>query len=86
MDLVGLIKNALKALACYYELKNKAFYYDIVSKSKSYQQQLINEIEQLRNIGTPGSNERADILRAELSKERKTLEHLSAVYSLPGKE
>lgn len=85
MDFIGLIKNALSALTSYLELKNKAFYYDIIEKSKSRQKTLINEIEDLRADGSNDSNDRADILRAELISERKTLEHLSAFYSLSGK-
>lgn len=85
MDLLGLVKNALSALASYLELKNKAFYYDIIQKSKNRQKELINEIEELRSKRTNDSNDRADILRSELIDERKTLEHLSAVYSLSGK-
>ena len=86
MDLLGLVKSALSALASYLELKNKAFYYDIINKSKNRQKELINEIEELRSKRTNDSNDRADILRSELINERKTLEHLSAVYSLSGKE
>lgn len=85
MDFIGLIKNALGALTSYLELKNKAFYYDIIQKSKAIQKELTNEIEELRAKGTNDSNDRADILRSELINERKTLEHLSAVYSLSGK-
>jgi uncharacterized coiled-coil DUF342 family protein len=85
MDLLGLVKSALSALASYLELKNKAFYYDIINKSKNRQKELINEIEELRSKRTNDSNDRADILRSELINERKTLEHLSAVYSLSGK-
>jgi hypothetical protein len=85
MDLIGLIKNALSALTSFLELKNKAFYYDIIEKSKNRQKELTNEIEKLRAKGTNDSNDRADILRTELINERKTLEHLSTVYSLSGK-
>lgn len=85
MDIIGLIKNALSALTSYLELKNKSFYYDIIQKSKTRQKELTNEIEELRTKGTNDSNDLADILRSELINERKTLEHLSAVYSLSGK-
>jgi hypothetical protein len=85
MDLIGLIKNALCALTSYLELKNKAFYYDIIEKSRSRQKDLVNEIEKLRNNATTSSNERADILRSELMEERETIKHLSAAYSLSGK-
>ena len=85
MDLIGLIKNALAALTSYLELKNKAFYYDIIQQSKARQKELIDEIEKLRARGTNDNNDRADILRSELITERKTLEHLSTFYSLSGK-
>ena len=86
MNFVDLIKSALKALTAYLELKNRAFYYDIIEKSRSRQQSLINEIEKLRSAGTNDSNNRADILRAQLLEERKVIEHLSAFYSQAGKE
>ena len=85
MDLIGLIKSALLALTAYLELKNRAFYYDIIEKSRSRQKDIVNEIEKLRNAGTISSTERADILRSELMEERETIKHLSAAYSLSGK-
>lgn len=85
MDLIGLIKNALAVLISYLELKNKAFYYDIILKSKARQKELINEIEELRAKGTNDSNDRADILRSELISERETIKHLSTYYTLSGK-
>lgn len=86
MNFVDLIKNALKALTAYLELKNRAFYYDILEKSRNRQQSLINEIEKLRSSGTNDSNNRADILRAQLLEERRVFEHLSTFYSQTGKE
>ncbi len=86
MNFVDLIRSALKALTAYLELKNRAFYYDIIEKSRNRQQSLINEIEKLRSTGTNDSNNRADILRAQLLEERKVIEHLSAFYSQTGKE
>jgi hypothetical protein len=85
MDLIGLIKSALQALTAYLELKNRAFYYDIVEKSRNKQTDIVNEIEKLRSAGTSSSNDRADLLRAELMEEREVIKHLSAVYSLSGK-
>ena len=85
MDLIGLIKSALHALTAYLELKNRAFYYDIVEKSRNKQKDIVNEIEKLRSAGTSSSNDRADLLRAELMEEREVIKHLSAVYSLSGK-
>jgi len=86
MDFIGLIKNALLALTSFLELKNRAFYYDIIEKSRNRQKDIIDEIEKLRNIGTNDSNDRADFLRAQLLEERETIKHLSAVYSSAGKE
>ena len=84
MDIIGLLKAVFRALEEFLKLKNRSFYYDIVTKSKNYQKELIDEIEKLRNTGTNSSNDRADLLRAQLLQERKTLEHLSAVYTLSG--
>jgi hypothetical protein len=86
MDFIGLIKNALKALTSFLELKNRAFYYDIIEKSRNRQKDIIDEIEKLRSIGTNDSNNRADLLRAQLLEERETIKHLSTVYSSSGKE
>lgn len=86
MNFVDLIRSALKALTAYLELKNRAFYYDILEKSRNRQQSLINEIEKLRSSGTNDSNNRADILRAQLLEERRVSEHLSTFYSQTGKE
>ena len=85
MDLIGLVKSALLALTSYLELKNRAFYYDIIEKSRSRQKDLVNEIEKLRDNDTTSSNERADILRAQLITEREVIKHISAYYSLSGK-
>jgi hypothetical protein len=85
MDLIGLIKNALSALTSYLELKNRAFYYDMIQKSRNTQDQIINEIEKLRSLKTNDSNDRADILRDKLIQERSYLQHLSTFYSLSGK-
>ena len=85
MDLIGLIKNALSALTSYLELKNRAFYYDMIQKSRNTQDQIINEIEKLRASKTNDSNYRADILRDKLIQEKAYLQHLSTFYSLSGK-
>ena len=81
MGLFGIIKNVLRALAAYLELKNKAFYYKIVTDSRKKQKDLFNEIETLRSSGTNDSNDRADLLRDELLDEQRHLKHLSAAYS-----
>ena len=81
MGLIGIIKNVLRSLAAYLELKNKAFYYKIVTDSRKKQKDLFNEIETLRSSGTNDSNDRADLLRDELLDEQRHLKHLSAAYS-----
>ena len=81
MGLLGIRKNVLRSLAAYLELKNKAFYYKIVTDSRKKQKDLFNEIETLRSTGTNDSNDRADLLRNELLDEQRHLKHLSAAYS-----
>lgn len=81
MGLFGIIKNVLRSLAAYLELKNKAFYYKIITDSRKKQKDLFNEIETLRSTGTNDSNDRADLLRDELLDEQRYLKHLSATYS-----
>ena len=81
MSLFGIIKNVLRSLAAYLELKNKTFYYKIITDSRKKQKDLFNEIETLRSTGTNDSNDRADLLRDELLDEQRHLKHLSAAYS-----
>ena len=81
MGLFGIIKNVLRSLAAYLELKNKAFYYKIVTDSRKKQKDIINEIEELRADGTDSSNYRADLLRDELLDEQRHLKHISTAYS-----
>ena len=85
MDIIGLIKSTLLALTAFLELKSKVFYYDIMQQSRSRQKDLINEIEKLRSSGTNSSNDRADLLRAELLAEKRYTEHLSTFYTLSGR-
>lgn len=86
MDIIGLIKNALLALTAFLELKNKAFYYDILRSSKTRQKELINEIEALRTKTNNADSDYADLLRSELLAEKRNAEHLSAFYSITGKK
>ena len=81
MGLFGIIKNVLRSLAAYLELKNKTFFYKIVTDSRKKQKDLFNEIETLRSAGTVDSTDRADLLRSELLDEQRHLKHLSATYS-----
>ena len=81
MGLFGIIKNVLRSLAAYLELKNKTFYYKIITDSRKKQKDLINEIETLRSTGTNASNDRADLLRDELLDEKRHFKHISTAYS-----
>lgn len=78
---MGLIKTTLSALNAYLQLRNKAFYYDITEKSRDKQQNIINEIESLRNKRSSAATERADLLQQQLIAEKQHLEHLSALYA-----
>jgi hypothetical protein len=84
MDLIGLLKNVLLALTSYLELKSKTFYYDIQTKSKQKQTEIINEIENLRTSKLDSDHDRADILRRELLQEKEFAQHLSTFYTLSG--
>lgn len=86
MDIIGLIKNALLALTAFLELKNKAFYYDILRSSRTRQKELINEIEALRIKTNNADSDYADLLRSELINEKRNIEHLSTFYSITGKK
>lgn len=78
---MGLIKTVLSALNAYLQLRNKAFYYDITEKSRDKQQNIINEIESLRDQRTSAATERADLLQQQLIAEKQHFEHLSALYT-----
>jgi hypothetical protein len=79
--MIGLINGALRAVYAYLELRNKTFYYDIYTKSKKRQQDIINDIEKLRSDQSESSTQRADILQADLVDEKQYIKHLSAVYN-----
>ena len=78
---MGLIKTVLSALNAYLQLRNKAFYYDITEKSRNKQQNIINEIETLRDKRSSAATERADLLQQQLIAEKHHLEHISAIYT-----
>jgi len=78
---MGLIKTVLSALNAYLQLRNKSFYYDITEKSRDKQQNIINEIETLRNKRSSAATERADLLQQQLVAEKQHLKHLSTLYA-----
>ena len=72
----ALIKSIFKSLELFLSLKNKKFYYDLYWQHKETEQELIYQIEELRESG-----DRADLLRKQLKYEREQFEHISAFYS-----
>lgn len=76
-----MIKALLQVLVEYLKLRNRSFYYDILTKSKSRQQDLANEIETLRSKPSNDNSDRADLLRKHLITEKQYAQHLSTFYS-----
>ena len=81
-----LFKSVIKSIELYLTLKNKKFYYDLHKEFKEREQNLVQEIENLRIRGDSHSADRADLLRAHLTTERREFEHLSAFYTQADKE
>lgn len=84
MGIMQILTLLLKALAEFLELKNKAYYRDTYRDSEKRQQELINEIEKNRDIGTNTATQRADLVQSLLIKERdfiKSIEHISTKYT-----
>jgi hypothetical protein len=79
--IISLITQLLTLLNNYFELKNKSFYYDILQKSKDKQQNLVQEIEKLRDAGTQESNDRANTLLLLLEQERNWIENTTTYYT-----
>ena len=79
---MNILASLIKSLELFLSLKNKLFYYEIREKSKNRQKEIIDEIEKLRNRGDSNSSDAADILRAELLREKSELKHLSTFYSV----
>jgi len=75
------IANLFRAVAAYFELKNRSFYYDILIKSKQQQKDLISEIEKLRATRNPDDARAADVVRMQLLQEQRFSKHLSTTYA-----
>ena len=82
--MLSIIKSVLKSLELFLNIKNNKFYYDIHREHNEREDELINEIEKLRQSGTSGDADRADLLRQRLDSERKQFKHLSTFYSKTG--
>ena len=79
--MLSIIKSILKSLELFLKIKNNKFYYDLHKEHKQTENKLINEIEKLRETGSNDDADRADLLRQQLTAERKQFKHLSAFYS-----
>jgi cell division FtsZ-interacting protein ZapD len=67
MSWSAAIANLLRAIALYFELKNRSFYYDV--------------IERLRNGRNARDADDADLLRMQLLEEKQFYKHISAAYA-----
>lgn len=77
----GIVNGILRALYAYLELRNKAFYYSIYTKSREKQRSIIYDIEKLRNDQSESSTQHADLLQSHLLEEKKYIKHLSTFYN-----
>ena len=77
----GLLKSLIKSVELFLTLKNKKFYYDLHKEHRKTEDELIKEIEKLRDTGDSNDASRADLLRKRLRMENEQFEHLSAFYS-----
>ena len=81
MSITNLLTSVFKALALYLELKNRSFYNDLVEKHYKRKRELINEIEELRNIPNSRNTNAADVLLLVLEQENKRFDYLSTFYN-----
>ena len=79
--MLKLIKSILKSLELFLSLKNKLFYFDLQEQNKKTEDEIIKQIEDLRQSGTSNDADRADLLRGRLISERSRFKHLSTFYS-----
>lgn len=79
--MLALIKSLIKSLELFLNLKNKRFYYDLYREQRYREDEILQEIEKLRDSGVSNDSDRADLLRKRLTTEREQFEHISAFYS-----
>ena len=77
----ALVKSLIKSLELFLNLKNKRFYYDLYREQRKREDEILQEIEKLRDSGDSNDADRADLLRKRLSTEREQFEHISTFYS-----
>ena len=76
MSILKLIQTVLRLVTAYLELKNKSLSFDLVRDSESRQDNLIQQIEYLREKATEESTSKADFLRGRLQREKKYYEEI----------
>jgi hypothetical protein len=79
--MLALIKSLIRSLELFLNLKNKRFYYDLYREQRNREDEILQEIEKLRDSGSSNDADRADLLRKRLTTEREQFEHISAFYS-----
>ena len=79
--MLTLIKSILKSLELFLALKNKQFYYDLQLQHRKTEDEIIKQIEDLRQSGASNDADRADLLRQRLVSERSRFKYLSTLYS-----
>lgn len=79
--MLTLIKSILKSLELFLSLKNKLFYFDLQQQHQKTEDEIIKQIEALRQSGASNDADRADLLRQRLVSERSRFKHLSTLYS-----
>ena len=76
MSILKSIQIVLRLLTAYIELKNKSLSFDLVRDSENRQDNLIQQIEYLREKATEESTSKADFLRGRLQREKKYYEDI----------
>tara|TARA_R110000744_G_scaffold92056_2_gene178484 strand:- start:2906 stop:3160 length:255 start_codon:yes stop_codon:yes gene_type:complete len=79
--MLALIKSLIRSLELFLNLKNKRFYYDLYREQRKREDEILQEIEKLRDSGNSNDADRADLLRKRFTTEREQFEHISAFYS-----
>ena len=79
--MLTLIKSILKSLELFLSLKNKLFYFDLQKQHRKTEDEIIKQIEDLRQSGDSNDADRADLLRQRLVSERSRFKYLSTLYS-----
>lgn len=81
MSWIAAIANLLRAIALYFELKNRSFYYGVLNESRTKQKEYISQIEKLRSSRSPYDADDADFMRMQLLEEKQFYKHISATYA-----